>query len=127
LDLYFYSSLFDGAGMKIGATRAYVLGFVVSLLLTMCAYWLVAGHFISGKGLVAALMTLALTQFAVQLVFFLHLGQEEDPKWNLQLFLFAVMVVGILVLGSLWIMSNLNYHMDTHKYEKSIIHDEGIK
>jgi cytochrome o ubiquinol oxidase operon protein cyoD len=112
--------------------RGYVSGFVLSLLLTLGAYILVRHHLdthhLSPSDSVAVLwlLILALTQLFVQLVFFLHLGRESKPRWNLVVFLFAVIVVFILVAGSLWIMWNLNYHMAPVPSDQQIIHDEGV-
>jgi cytochrome o ubiquinol oxidase operon protein cyoD len=91
--------------------RNYVIGFGLSLGLTLTAYLLVVNHAWSARYLIVAVITLALVQFLVQLRFFLHLGREGQPRWKLFVFLFMVMVVVILVFGSLWIMNNLNYRM----------------
>jgi len=45
------------------------------------------------------------------LIFFLHLGIESKPRWNLLVFYFMVVVLAILLYGSFWIMSNLDYRM----------------
>jgi hypothetical protein len=43
------------------------------------------------------------------------------------MFLFAVLVVGILVFGSLWIMNNLGYHnMPATSSDAEIMQEEGI-
>lgn len=94
-----------------GTPRTYVAGFVASLVLTVTAYLLVVHHALSRRLLIGAVVALALTQFLVQVVFFLHLGRETKPRWKLAVFLFMTMVVLILVFGSLWIMTNLNYRM----------------
>lgn len=94
-----------------GSITTYTIGFALSVVLTLGAYFSVVNDVMSGWSLVWLLAGLAVVQLLVQLVFFLHLGQESKPRWNLVLFLFTVMVVGILVLGSLWIMKNLDYHM----------------
>ncbi len=52
-------------------------------------------------------MFLALFQATVQLHYFLHLGDESKPQWNLFTFLFMLVLAFILVAGSLWIMYNL--------------------
>jgi cytochrome o ubiquinol oxidase operon protein cyoD len=103
----------EAAGVMSGVTfKSYVRGYVASLCLTLTAYLLVAHHALSTKWMLVALVIgLALTQFLVQLVFFLHLGKETKPRWKLVVFLFMIMVVCILVFGSLWIMNNLNYRM----------------
>ena len=94
-----------------GTLRTYVTGFISSIVLTLTAYLLVTHHALSRRFLIAAIVALALVQFLVQVVFFLHLGRETKPRWKLGVFLFMTMVVLILVFGSLWIMTNLNYRM----------------
>jgi cytochrome o ubiquinol oxidase operon protein cyoD len=69
------------------------------------------GNIISGISAFITLGSLAFVQVIIQLIFFLHLGEEESPRWNLISFLFMVGVVFIIVAGSLWIMFNLDYRM----------------
>lgn len=90
---------------------SYVSGFVLSILLTLGAYIAVTQHDFAGTVLVAVIIGLAIVQVLVQLFFFLHLGQETRPRWKLAVLLFMLVILGILVFGSLWIMQNLNYHM----------------
>jgi cytochrome o ubiquinol oxidase operon protein cyoD len=110
----------------------YVIGFGLSLLLTLIAYNIAALHlgthheFPPDAVLVPLFIGLALVQFVVQLIFFLHLGRESKPRWNLLIFSFMALVVFILIFGSLWIMSNLNYHQSATDENTYIIHDEGI-
>ena len=94
-----------------GSLGTYVSGYVLSLYLTLVAYLLVVRHTFSTTTLLIAIIGLALVQFLVQLLCFLHLGKETGPRWKLLMFAFMVVVVAILVFGSLWIMANLNYRM----------------
>ena len=95
-----------------GTLKTYISGYIASIVLTVTAYLAVSHRLLSGNnGLIAVVVGLALAQFLVQLVFFLRLGRETKPRWKLLVFGFMVMVVCILVFGSLWIMSNLNYRM----------------
>lgn len=87
------------------------MGFVVSLLLTLAAYLVVTKNIVDMRLIVPIIVTLAVIQFIVQLVYFLHLGRETKPRWNLMAFLFMILVVLIVVAGSLWIMNNLDYNM----------------
>lgn len=96
---------------KTGNLKSYVTGLLISVALTLVSYFLVTEHLIKGFTLDIALAILSLIQVGFQLCFFLHLGEEKHPKWNLISFLFMVLVIGILVIGSLWIMYNLNYRM----------------
>ncbi len=90
--------------------RIYVIGFVTCLILTMAAYLLVAEHLFDRTVLIPMVVGLALTQVAVQLLCFLNMGAEHKPHWNLMIFLFMLLVLVIVVFGSFWIMSNLNYN-----------------
>lgn len=89
----------------------YVGGFVSALTLTFIAYWLVTSRAVEGGWLIALLMGLAVVQFIVQLVFFLHVGGEARPRWNLTALMFMLIILVVIVAGSLWIMNNLNYNM----------------
>lgn len=110
-----------------GNLLAYVLGFGMSVVLTVVAYLLVTHQAAARTPLIAIIISLALVQFMVQLVFFLHLGTEARPRWKFMVFSFMLLVVLILVLGSLWIMNNLNYHMmPQHDLEHYMHTEEGI-
>jgi cytochrome o ubiquinol oxidase operon protein cyoD len=89
----------------------YIAGYIFSVLLTVEAYLLVSRHTLGSHVLLVVILALALVQFAVQVIFFLHLGEDATPRWRQLSFAFMLLVVIILVLGSLWIMHNLNYHM----------------
>lgn len=111
--------------------RSYVTGFAVSLVLTLAAFGLVMGYTqgaldISKGLLTLSIVVLAALQLGVQLVYFLHLGQESKPRLNLISFLFMLLVLVVIVAGSLWIMANLDYNMmHNPSIEKEIINDEG--
>lgn len=112
-----------------GSVRSYTVGFTLSVILTLAAYMLTVNDVLNGWTLVYTLAGLAIVQLAVQLLFFLHLGRESRPRWNLTVMSFALMVVIILVFGSLWIMKNIQYN---HSHGESpsqtdnfIKHDEG--
>jgi len=110
-----------------GSVRSYSIGFGLSIALTLAAYGLVVQHAAHGWALVFVLAGLAIIQLMVQLVFFLHLGRESKPRWNLSVLFFAVMVVCIVVFGSLWIMKNLAYNHAPQPSSSDIIKDEGYR
>lgn len=102
----------SGIRHKLNATlRLYIMGFCWSVILTIAAYVAVVNQMLPRNELVAYITILALLQVAVQLYFFLHLGDEAKPRWNLWTFLFMGSILLIIVIGSLWIMHNLNYNM----------------
>jgi cytochrome o ubiquinol oxidase operon protein cyoD len=94
-----------------GSKKAYVIGFSASLILTIIAFLLVYLNGLTGYPIILTLSGLALTQAIVQLLFFLHLGREAKPRWETMIFLFMVLVLLIIVLGTLWIMYDLNNRM----------------
>lgn len=112
---------------NVHPTKSYTIGFIVALVLTNVAFIIVQSNAFEGWLLIAALAGLAIIQLWVQLHFFLHLGRESKPRWNLLMFVFAALVVIILVFGSLWIMNNLSYHgMPATSTDAEVMQEEGI-
>jgi len=93
-----------------GRFTSYVIGYILSLYLTITAYLIVKNHLGSNFVIIALIAGLALVQFLVQLFYFMHLGLESKPRFKLLVLGFMMLVVGILVGGSLWIMYSLNYN-----------------
>lgn len=97
--------------MSRGGLATYVIGFVLSLVLTIGAFMLIMNHVLSGDAAVIAIVCLAIVQLFVQLFFFLHLGRESKPYWNVSVLLLAAGTIAIIIGGSLWIMHHLDYNM----------------
>lgn len=111
MSLQHESAFHSEADTRQGSYASYVSGFVMSVIFTLVAYLSVTQHWLHGWTLVWALVALAVVQFWVQMLCFLHVGREVKPRWK-QLMLFMMIgIVLILVLGSIWIMYNLNYRM----------------
>ena len=91
--------------------RGYLVGFILSLALTGTAYWFVLQHTFPFLFVVGWVVLLALLQFVVQVMCFLHLGRESVSRERLILLICAAIVVLILVSGSIWIMVTLNSRM----------------
>jgi cytochrome o ubiquinol oxidase subunit IV len=114
-----------------GKVVTYTIGFILSILLTFLAYFLVVNKSLESSTLTFLVMVFAIVQLIVQLLFFLHLGQEEKPHWNLVMAINTAAIILILVVGSIWIMTHLNYHkvpeeVDVGEYmmeEENIIMD----
>jgi len=96
---------------EYGSLQSYVLGFLISLVLTLAAYILVVQRIFTDWMLDLAVAILAIAQALLQLALFLNLAKEAKPRWKLIVFLFMVLIVVILVFGSLWIMNHLNYNL----------------
>jgi cytochrome o ubiquinol oxidase subunit IV len=91
--------------------QAYIVGFVLSLLLTIAAYVFVVEDILPYSILIAAVIAAALLQFVVQVYCFLHIGGEASSRERLFALAFASLLIGILVIGSLWIMFSLQGRM----------------
>ncbi|MFC2049483.1 cytochrome o ubiquinol/quinol oxidase subunit IV [Chlamydiota bacterium] len=95
-----------------GTLQAYLIGLGASLFLTGAAYLLViARAFITREVILLSLIGLAAFQATAQVLFFLHVGEEAKPRWETLVFLFMLLVLLIVVVGTLWIMSDLNHRL----------------
>lgn len=91
-----------------GSLSDYMIGFFSSILLTAASFILVVSKLMTGPTLVFTIVSLALVQAVIQLLFFLHVGQEPKPRWETVVFFFMILVLLIVAFGSLWIMYDLN-------------------
>jgi cytochrome o ubiquinol oxidase operon protein cyoD len=74
----------------------YVVGFVSSVTVTMAAYLLVTRGSWSHNTVVGVISGLAILQFLVQMVFFLHIGDERKPRWKLAV---LGLMLGVVLYG----------------------------
>lgn len=106
---------------------SYVIGFILSVVTTLIAYFFVVNHYWPKEMLIIIVMGIAVVQLVVQLVFFLHIGR--GTRWKTLTFVFAAVIILILVVGSVWIMENLNYNMmdmSPDEMNKYMSEHEGI-
>ena len=108
-----------------GLYKMYSIGFILSLIFTIVAYHLVVAKVLSGEILLMTILVLAVAQLVVQLYFFLHLGSEQKPRWNLISLINTVGIIFLVVIGSIWIMNHLNNNMTPQQMNMKIIQDEG--
>lgn len=107
-------------------TQSYIIGFILSLLFTGNAYYLVVSKAVTGNALLATIMGLAVAQMAIQIFFFLHLGRGPKPMYNVVFFVGTVGLILVVVLGSMFIMDNLQYNMSAGEVTKKLAQDEAI-
>jgi cytochrome o ubiquinol oxidase operon protein cyoD len=96
----------------------YIFGFVSSVVLTLTAYVLGTRRTFSTNIIVACIASLALVQFVLQMLFFLHIGEERKPRWKQLVMWFMLGIVFLIVGGSIWIMNNLNSRMTPQQMER---------
>ena len=102
----------------------YCLGYISCVLLTMFAYLIANLNYYHNWAIISGIGLLAFIQFIVQMIFFLHLSNSKKDRLKLYIFLSMAVIVMILVIGSVWIMNNLNARMmpspnNVNKYIKS--------
>jgi cytochrome o ubiquinol oxidase operon protein cyoD len=85
--------------------KMYIIGYILSLVLTVAAFWLVLAHVMSTTPLVITILALATLQIFVQLFFFMHVTEGEGPNYHGMALLLGAVFVITVVFGSLWIMS----------------------
>jgi cytochrome o ubiquinol oxidase operon protein cyoD len=83
--------------------------------LTFFAFAITQGALVTGATLAAILLIAGAVQLYIQSRYFLHLDDTSDvPRWRLVSYVFTWLMLLIIVLGSLWVMNNLNYNMMMH-------------
>ena len=98
-------------GASQGSSRGYLLGFALSLLLTLVSFGLVMDGIYSTSVTLALIVTAALLQILVQMHFFLHLDHSSSQRWNVMVLIYTLIIIAFLVGGSLWIMHNTTIRM----------------
>lgn len=94
---------------------AYITGYALSIIFTLIPLAGIWWHAASSHGtpshgaLYGIFIACALLQLFVQLYFFLHMGEEKRPRWNLMALWFAAFIVVVVVGGTLWIMQHLEH------------------
>jgi cytochrome o ubiquinol oxidase operon protein cyoD len=56
-------------------------------------------------------MGLAMIQVVVHMVYFLHMNRRSEGGWTLLALLFTILLLGIVLSGSLWVMHHLDVNM----------------
>lgn len=88
-----------------GSLKSYILGFVLSIVLTIIPVVAVLNDMFSKQTTIIIVLITAVLQLFVQLIFFMHLREEEKPRYNLISLVFAAVILLTIVIGSIWIMT----------------------
>lgn len=93
------------------ALKRYLLGLALSVLLTAASFYATGSALIWAPAIPVALVVLAIAQIGVHLVFFLHITTAPDNTNNVLALAFGILIVGLIIAGSLWIMAHLDQNM----------------
>jgi cytochrome o ubiquinol oxidase subunit IV len=91
--------------------RSYTLGLAFAIILTAASFAASSSPLVWGPSIPVLLAVLAIAQMGVHLVFFLHISTAPDSTNNILSLAFGVFVVGLVIFGSMIIISNLNHNM----------------
>jgi cytochrome o ubiquinol oxidase operon protein cyoD len=102
----------SGPHQVAAGVRNYLIGLGLAAALTAGSFWVASGtSLIYTPGVPMALAALAVAQMGVHLAFFLHITTGPDNTNNALALAFGVLIIGIVIGGSLWIMYHLNANM----------------
>ncbi|SEM55011.1 cytochrome o ubiquinol oxidase subunit IV [Paenibacillus sp. OV219] len=89
-----------------GSLGEYVIGFLLSIILTVIPILAVVDNWMGRTATIILLLATAVLQFAVQLLFFMHLREEKGPRYNLVTLILGLIIVIVVIYGSIWIMDH---------------------
>lgn len=99
-------------GAPHSTVKGYVIGFVLSVILTAIPFWLVMNNVIAGTGVTAfVILAFAVVQIFVHMIFFLHMNAKSEGGWNMLALIFTLVLLVIVLAGSLWVMYHMNANM----------------
>jgi cytochrome o ubiquinol oxidase subunit IV len=106
-----------GPHATAAGVRNYLIGLVLAAGLTAGSFWAASGtSLLFSPGIPMALAALAVAQMGVHLAFFLHITTGPDNTNNALALAFGALIVGIVIVGTLWIMYHLNTNMMVPSY-----------
>ena len=100
------------SGEDHGSFKSYMIGFILSVILTAIPFWLVMGDVLESRTTtVIVIMIFGVIQVFVHMIYFLHMNTKSQGGWTFMSLLFTLVVVMITLVGSLWVMYNMNKNM----------------
>jgi cytochrome o ubiquinol oxidase operon protein cyoD len=103
-----------------GSMREYVVGFLLSVVLTAIPFWLVmSGAIPDPRTTALVIMAFAIVQIVVHMIYFLHMNTKSENGWTVMALIFTIVIVVIALSGSLWVMYHLNHNMMPMSHEMS--------
>jgi cytochrome o ubiquinol oxidase subunit IV len=87
-------------------------GSILSIILTVIPFWLVmSGALENATAITVIIFALAIVQIIVHVVCFLHVDSRAENGWTLLAFIFTAIIVIITIVGTIWVMYNMNLNM----------------
>ena len=95
-----------------GSYRSYLIGFALSVVLTIIPFWVVLGEVeISTAAAIAIIFGLGAVQIIVHVHYFLHVTGAAESGWQAMSLIFTAILLVIVLSGSIWVMFHLEENM----------------
>jgi cytochrome o ubiquinol oxidase operon protein cyoD len=94
-----------------GSVLTYLAGLGFAIVLTLASFWAAETHLVWQPAVPVLLAALAVGQMGVHVVFFFHISTGPGDTNNFLALAFGIFVVGLVIFGSMLIMSNLDANM----------------
>jgi cytochrome o ubiquinol oxidase operon protein cyoD len=98
-----------GAGH--GSKGSLWTGSILSILLTVIPFWMVMSGAVDATVTTVAIFVMAIAQIVVHVVCFLQVDSRSENGWTLLAFIFTAIIVGITIIGTIWVMYQMNLNM----------------
>lgn len=87
-----------------GSLKSYVIGFIWSIVLTIIPIVVILNEMFSETVRIMIIVLMAILQLVVQLLYFMHLKEGENSRWNIMALVLGGIILLTIVGGSIWIM-----------------------
>ena len=95
-----------------GTYRSYMIGFVLSVILTGIPFILVMSGGLESRAWTAIIVLLfAVVQIVVHMIYFLHMDFRLEGGWSMTSLVFTLTVLIICIAGTVWVMHNMDSNM----------------
>ena len=102
----------DQAHGTHGSYRSYLIGFLLSVVLTVIPFWMVMGE-VTDNTLLAltVIFGMGTAQILVHVHYFLHVTVRAEQGWQAMSLVFTAIILVIVLAGSIWVMFHLHENM----------------
>jgi cytochrome o ubiquinol oxidase operon protein cyoD len=94
-----------------GSLKDYTIGFVLAVILTAIPFWLVMAKVLPPGTTGFVIVGFAAVQVIVHMIYFLHMNSKSEGGWNMMALILTIVLLGIVLSGSLWVMHHMNVNM----------------
>lgn len=95
-----------------GSYRSYLIGFALSVVLTVIPFWVVMAEVTDSLAwALVIIFGLGAAQMLVHVHYFLHVTLRVEQGWQAMALIFTVVLLVIILAGSIWVMFHLHENM----------------